>query len=144
MLLLLLPPLWHSDGPRHVLAHQSAKGPAGAECQGAQQVQSARAAAAARARVAGAGGQVRRGPGAAGAEAGKVEVAKHNALEMSAEQIAAVKATLVEIGGAAGKESGIAAGTEAGSKIDIGKILKQAVEAATKAAVEAAYLFHFQ
>ena len=41
---------------------------------------------------------------------GKVEVAKHNALEMSADQIAAVKANLVEIGSAAGKESGVAAG----------------------------------
>ena len=49
--------------------------------------------------------------GAAGAEAGKAEVAKHNALEMSAEQIAAVKANLVQIGSAAGKEPGTAAGT---------------------------------
>jgi len=74
----------------------------------------------------------------AGLVAGKSEASKHNILEMKAEELETLKASLSVIGTSSGKEAGTKAGAEAGSKIDIPYLLKEALEAAVKAAEQAA------
>ena len=65
---------------------------------------------------------------------------KHNVLTMSPQDIEALKVKLAECGATAGKDVGTAAGTEAGSRIDIPHILQEAVAAATKAAEQVTYI----
>ena len=55
-------------------------------------------------------------------------------LNLSPQDVEALKVKLGECGAAAGKEVGTAAGTEAGSRINIPHILQEALAAATKAA----------
>ena len=55
-------------------------------------------------------------------------------VDLSPQDVEALKVKLAECGAAAGKEVGTAAGTEAGSRIDIPHILQEALAAATKAA----------
>ena len=73
-------------------------------------------------------------------QAAKAELAKHNVVAMKSESIETLKKDLVKIGGEAGKVDGDKAGTEAGSKINIPKILEEAIAAAVDAAEKAAKL----
>ena len=76
--------------------------------------------------------------GAKGAkEAGEAEAAKHNVLDLNATQVDELKMKLAEIGTSQGKIDGEAAGTEAGLKIDIPRILDEAIKAAKSAAISA-------
>ena len=76
--------------------------------------------------------------GEAGSAAGKVEAAKHNVLVMAAEEVEALKVKLGQVGEESGKPSGEKAGKEAAAKIDVPKILQEALAGAQKAADEAA------
>ena len=76
--------------------------------------------------------------GEAGSAAGKAEAAKHNVLVMAAEEVEALKVKLGQVGEESGKPSGEKAGKEAAAKIDVPKILQEALAGAQKAADEAA------